>query len=628
VLVVERLRRPLVWCLQLCLFASCGLVAFLLRFDFVLSGDEWRHCLYALPVWLLVKSGVFYAFKLDHGWMRYASVMDIHRLLVGNVAASSISTVLIVISAPAGFPRSIYLLDFLLCFLATSAVRVTFRILQSLLGQMCREDARNVLVYGAGAAGDMLVREIEATPDLGYKVSGFVDDNRAKHGFSIQGVRVLGGGEALTDIVRTRAIDMVLIAVPSANGKDMTKILERCHVAGVVCKTVPPLMEVIEGRGMARQIRDVAVEDLLGRTAVRLDTNPIADKLSSKVVLVTGAGGSIGSELCRQIARFRPRAIVGYDIAETALFELDLDLHKLAPGIPFYPAIGSIQDLRRLSTVFRQYGPTLVYHAAAYKHVPLMEQHLIVAVENNIFGTYNVATVAMENGAEDFVMISSDKAVRPTNIMGVTKRIAELLILSLQNGRTKYVSVRFGNVLGSNGSVIPVFKRQIAAGGPVTVTHPAMRRYFMTIPEAVQLVLQASTLGTGGEVFVLDMGEPVRIADLARNLILLSGLRPGQDIRVEFTGVRPGEKLYEELSTMDEATLPTSCEKIKIFAGNGLPVCSMAEYLDRLHDLCESQDAANLVLMFKEIVPDYSPSAELLRSILRDRPARVRNVTA
>jgi FlaA1/EpsC-like NDP-sugar epimerase len=376
---------------------------------------------------------------------------------------------------------------------------------------------------------------------------------------------------------------------------------------------------MIEGRTLANQIRDVNVEDLLGRNPVRLEEDQIRGTLEGKVVLVTGAAGSIGSELCRQIARFQPAGIVGFEIAESPLFEIDREMRQAFPQTPFFPEIGSIQNRTRLDEVLRQYSPSVVYHAAAYKHVPLMEAHVFEAIENNVFGTYNVAMAAAEHGVGDFVMISSDKAVRPTNIMGATKRVAELLLLALQNGRTKYVAVRFGNVLGSNGSVIPIFKKQIAAGGPVTVTHPDMRRFFMTIPEACQLVLQASTIGKGGQICVLDMGEPVKIVDLARNLILLSGLRPDEDIKIEFTGMRPGEKLYEELSTLLEDTAPTAHEKIRIFVGNGMPEGDMVTWLDCLREICQARDAGRLVVALKEIVPDYSPSTHLLKRVIDTR---------
>jgi FlaA1/EpsC-like NDP-sugar epimerase len=338
--------------------------------------------------------------------------------------------------------------------------------------------------------------------------------------------------------------------------------------------------------------------------------------------MVTGAAGSIGSEICRQIATFRPLAIVGLDQAETPLFHIDRELAKSFPHITFYPEIGSIANRATLNRVMQHYHPSILYHAAAYKHVPLMERHVLAAIETNIFGTWNVACAAAEHGVEDFVMISTDKAVRPTSMMGVTKRTAELLIRALQlKSGTKFVAVRFGNVLGSNGSVIPIFKEQIAAGGPVTVTHPEMRRYFMTIPEAAQLVLQAFSIGKGGEVFVLEMGEPVRIAELAENLILLSGLQPGQDIEIQYTGLRPGEKMFEELNLQDEHLIPTSHAKIRSYVGNHhRDVRQIKAFLLRLQQITEGQDVANVVLLLKELVPDYNPSSQLLETALSAKP--------
>jgi FlaA1/EpsC-like NDP-sugar epimerase len=336
------------------------------------------------------------------------------------------------------------------------------------------------------------------------------------------------------------------------------------------------------------------------------------------VALVTGAGGSIGSELCRQIARFRPAALVAFEVSETALFHLEYEMRQTFPGLVFHAEIGNIQNVQRLREVFAQHSPALVFHAAAYKHVPLMESHFFEAVENNVFGTFNLAAVAGQYGVEDFVMISSDKAVHPANIMGTTKRVAELLVRSFQNGGPRYVSVRFGNVLGSNGSVVPLFKKQIAAGGPVTVTHPDMRRYFMTIPEAAQLVLEACSIGHGGEIFVLDMGEPVKIVDLAEQLIRLSGLRPELDIRIEFTGMRPGEKLYEEVNMADEDMLPTYHEKIRIFSGSSLPWEELSLCLARLRSACERRDVRSLLSELICIVPDYTASEEVLQCAFRN----------
>lgn len=369
-------------------------------------------------------------------------------------------------------------------------------------------------------------------------------------------------------------------------------------------------------RVVPRRTETVTAEEVLGRSAVQLDQRGIGEKLRGQVALVTGAAGSIGSELCRQIARFEPERLVALDIAESPLFHLEQAMREEFPRLDFRGAIGSIQNRQRLRDVFGLYRPSVVYHAAAYKHVPLMEVHPFEAVENNVFGTYHLATVSAEFGVDDFVMISSDKAVRPANVMGVTKRAAELVIRSLQNGGPRFVSVRFGNVLGSNGSVLPTFQKQIAAGGPVTVTHAEMRRYFMTIPEAAQLVLQASTMGRGGEIFVLDMGEPVRIVDLARRLIVLSGLRPDKDIRIVYSGLRPGEKLCEELNLADELTVPTAHAKIRAFSGAAWPFSEAIHRLATLRNACEVRDLRALVCELQDMAPDYRPSPELVHRIL------------
>jgi FlaA1/EpsC-like NDP-sugar epimerase len=616
---LKAMRRSLVWTAQIGMFALSGVAAFMLRFDFTLPQAYLRDLAYALPIWILVKIVVFRAVKLDRSWWRYVSMSDLVRLGAGNLIGSAVSYILIVSMAPPGFPRSIYLLDLMICFLGTSGLRLTVRLIADATSssESDKADNKRCLIYGAGDAGIILLTEIRNNTRLKYRVLGFLDDRPDKRDLRLAGVPVLGGGDEIEALVIKHHVEMILIAIPSASGIEMTRILKLCHAAGVECKTVPGLCEVIEGKGLAGQIREVAVEDLLGRIPVRLEENQISDTIEGKVVLVTGAAGSIGSELCRQIARFHPLEIVGFEIAESPLFEIDREMRQMFPQVPFHPEIGSIQNRARLDDVLRQYRPTSVYHAAAYKHVPLMETHVFEAIENNVFGTYNVAVAAAEHGVEDFLMISSDKAVRPTNVMGATKRVAEFVLLALQNGSTKYVAVRFGNVLGSNGSVIPIFKKQIAAGGPVTVTHPEMRRFFMTIPEATQLVLQASAIGEGGQICVLDMGQPVKIVDLATNLILLSGLKPDEDIKIEFTGMRPGEKLYEELSTLLEDTVPTEHEKIRIFTGNGMPKRDIQGWLDSLREICEARDTGRLVVALKEIVQDYSPSTHLLKRVIK-----------
>jgi FlaA1/EpsC-like NDP-sugar epimerase len=614
-------RRILIWATQTGVFAASAAAAFLLRFDFSVPPHYLGYLPYALAIWIPVKFVVFFAAKLDRGFWRYVSAIDLIRISTANLVASIISYFLIRLIAPPGFPRSLYALDLMVCLFGTCGLRLLARASSRLSSQYRSngELQKRALIYGAGDAGISLLKEIRNNARLSYRVCGFIDDDPAKIGLRIAGIAVLGTGSTINVIAARHRTEIVLIAIPSASGAQMTRILEQCHAAGLEFKTVPGLDEVIEGRGLAGQIREVAVEDLLGRTPVLLEEHSIRSTLEGKVVLVTGAAGSIGSELCRQIAQFHPAGIVGFEIAESGLFEIDRDMRQAFPYIPFYPEIGNIKDIDRLDDVFQRYRPAVVCHAAAYKHVPLMETHVFEAIENNVFGTYNVAVAAAANGAEDFLLISSDKAVRPTNVMGATKRIAELTLLGLQNGCTKYVAVRFGNVLGSNGSVIPIFKKQIAAGGPVTVTHPQMRRFFMTIPEACQLVLQALAIGKGGQICVLDMGQPMKIVDLAKHLILLSGLRPEEDIKIEFTGIRPGEKLSEELSTLLEDTVPSKHDKIRIFVGNGLPEEDMRSWLEILREICEARDMSRLVITLKELVPDYSPSVHLLRRIAEQK---------
>jgi FlaA1/EpsC-like NDP-sugar epimerase len=620
--VARHLTRHLRWVIravQLAIFGIAGVLAFLLRFDLSVPPQYWPHVLAGLYVWIPVKVLVFRSLGLDRGWWRYSSVRDFVRVAAANLVGSFLASLALFWIVPTGFPRSIYILDFLLCLGMTAGVRlgVVLAVEFSRSPNLCA--SKRALIYGAGDAGVALLGEIQRNPALSYEIVGFIDDDPAKAGSFIHRLKVFGSGAVLSSIAASQTVETVLIAMPSATGPQMTNILKHCHNAGVAYKTVPGLGEIIEGNGLATRIRDVDVEDLLGRVPITLDESAIRATLQGQVVLVTGAAGSIGSEICRQIARFHPAGIVGFEIAESPLFEIDREMRRVFPEVPFHPEIGSVQNRTRLDEVLGQYSPSVVYHAAAYKHVPLMEAHVFEAIENNVFGTYNLAMAAADHGVEDFVMISSDKAVRPTNVMGATKRIAELLLLALQNGRTKYVAVRFGNVLGSNGSVIPIFKKQIAAGGPVTVTHPDMRRFFMTIPEACQLVLQAAIIGEGGQICVLDMGEPVKIVDLARNLILLSGLKPDEDIKIEFTGMRPGEKLYEELSTMLEDTAPTAHEKIRIYIGNGMPEGDMLTWLDCLREICEMRDAGRLIVTLKEIVLDYSPSTHLLKRVIEPR---------
>ena len=511
--------------LQLSLGSMAGISAFLLRFDFRVPVSVTTSVWWALAVWMTVKPLSVYVFGGTRGAWRYFSTPDLIPLLAGHLIGSGLAAIVLVLLCPTSLPRSVLVLDFILTFSAGAAVRTLTRLAFETAARPRNTDQRRTLIYGAGQAGVMLLREARRNPNFPYVICGFLDDSKHK-GLLVQGVPVLGRGADLPKLVADHTISKVLIAIPSATAAQMSEIAAHCQRAGVVFKTMPAISEILRARGLANQIREVAVEDVLGRSSVQLENAKIRTKIAGKVVLVTGAAGSIGSELCRQLARFEPAMLVAFEISETALFFLAREMAENFPGLNFRAEIGNIQSLPRLREVFDQYRPELVLHAAAYKHVPLMEEHVFEAVENNVLGTHNVALVAREFGVKDFVMISSDKAVNPTNIMGATKRVAELVVRSFQNGGPRYVSVRFGNVLGSNGSVVPIFKAQIAQGGPVKVTHPDMERYFMTIPEASQLVLQACTMGKGGEIFVLDMGKPVKILDLATQLIRLSGLEP------------------------------------------------------------------------------------------------------
>jgi FlaA1/EpsC-like NDP-sugar epimerase len=595
--------------------AVCGAAvsAFLLRFDLTLPPNYAPVFRTALAVWLPLKLVSYRLLGLDKRWARYVSISDLTRVVWSNAAASSVACAILV-AARVGVPRTVYAIDLLMTLCLTAGMRVSVRLMAETARRRSFGERRvRTLIYGAGDAGAALLRDVRQNHALGYDICGFIDDDPKKLGLVLHGVNVVAAGTGLEEAVRKYAIDLALIAIPSGSGDQMKRILEKCTTAGIRSKTIPGLAELINEEGLARQIRDVAVEDLLGRTPVHPEQERIAAKLGKRVILVTGAAGSIGSEICRQIARFRPEAIVGFEIAESALFGLQMELARAFPELPFHAEIGSIQNAARLGEVFERHRPSAVYHAAAYKHVPLMESHLFEAVENNVFGTLNVVEQARAHEVAEFVMISSDKAVRPANVMGATKRLAEILVRALRPSEGRYVSVRFGNVLGSSGSVVPIFKEQIARGGPVTITHPEMQRYFMTIPEACQLVLQASTMGQGGEIFVLDMGEPVKIVDLARNLILLSGLRPEKDIPIRFTGPRPGEKLFEEVNEETEGLLPTHHEKIRIFEGQTQPAAEIERQLGRMRACCRERDARETLALLQEIVPEYRPDGDVLQ---------------
>jgi FlaA1/EpsC-like NDP-sugar epimerase len=595
-------RRVIAELMQAAIAAASLAVSFLLRFDFSIEPAYVRMLLQSLPLLVAVKVAVFRGFGLrDLAW-RFIGFPDLMRIGAANIAASGATAIVLRLAIGPSFPRSLHALDFFVCLTLLVAVRAAVKMLLERRRAELPQAARRALIYGAGKTGVATLAEIRAHAPAGCQVIGFLDDDSSKRSMRIHGVRVLGGGAELPAIVRKRGVNEVLLALPAASGDQLTGILEQCRAAGVAVKRVPALLERIGPRVLVDQIREVRLEDLLGRPPAHWEECGLEAHLSGRIVLVTGAGGSIGSELCRQIARRRPRALIGFDQAETALYQIEQELREWFPDLEFRPAVGSIQNRRRLEELFAEHHPQSVYHAAAYKHVPLMESHLFEAVENNVLGTRNLARAASAHGAEEFVLVSSDKAVRPAGVMGATKRVAEMICQAQDSGSTRFLAVRFGNVLGSSGSVIPNFRRQIEAGGPVTVTHPDMRRYFMTIPEAAELVLQAALLaplkpGAGGEIFVLEMGEPVRILDLARKMVLLSGLRPDIDIPIVFSGTRPGEKLYEEVKALEENTSTTPHSQIRVFSGPSASRAFLRRTLEELERATGERDAASVVAL-------------------------------
>src|SRR5215472_6940952 len=613
-----RYRRSLVLVAQIGLFLLAYYAAFLLRFDFSPDQTARRFFFQTVALVVAVKLPFFYVFGLLRGWWRYVGISDLLDLSKAAIASSTILLGIIQIGTwPAGYPRSVLLLDLALAILATGGARCAVRLYREGVHGVSAQ--KNTLVIGAGEAGSAIVRELQRNPHLDYKPVGFLDDNSSKKGIKIHGIKVLGSTDALDNLIEQHEVSCVLIAIPSATGEQIQRIIGKCRECRVDFKILPPVGDRINRPLLVNQLRNVRVEDLLGRKQVHLDVEAIRKEFDGNAVLITGAAGSIGSELVRQVARFGPREVILLDRSENDLFKLGMELSTQAPELDFVSIVGDILDVGLLREVFALHRPHCVFHAAAYKHVPMMERNCFQAVTNNVFGTYNVALVAQQYGVKRFVLISSDKAVNPTNIMGTTKRVAELILLGLQKSTTRFCAVRFGNVLGSNGSVLPIFEQQIARGGPVTITHPDAERYFMTIPEAAQLVLQASVIGRGGEIFVLDMGEPVKIRELAENLIRLSGLEPDREIRVIFTGLRPGEKLFEELSLEQEGIKPTTHDKIRVFDGGKVRFEQVQAWLDALSATLEAKNAHYLIQSLLAMVPEYAPSEEIRALLELDR---------
>ena len=587
-------------------------MALVFRFEsFIIPGftlGAFFQILFALCV---TQSFVLYFMGLYRGIWRYSSTPDLLRLIKGvSLAVIASIIVLFFLTRMENIPRSAFILDWLLLIVTLGGGRLAYRMLRDRITyhQNASSSAR-VLIVGAGSSGDQLFREIRTNPEINLSVVGFMDDDPFKRKKIMHGVPVLGTIQDLPNFVNKENVSKVFIAIPGLSGQDIRKIIKSCDGLNIDFKTLPKLSDVLDGRISFSQLRKVGPEDLLGRKEVNLDIDSLHEMITDKLIMVTGAGGSIGSELCRQISKLSPKSICLFEQSEFNLFELERELSTQFPEITFLPFIGDIRDKERVEAAFNDFNPEIVFHAAAYKHVPMMENNAIEAVSTNILGTYNLVQVAKTAKTKKFVMISTDKAVNPTNVMGASKRAAELVVQQVQQdseNETQFMTVRFGNVLGSSGSVIPIFQKQIEAGGPVTVTHNDIRRYFMTIPEASQLVLQAGALGNGGEIFVLDMGEPVKIIDLAKELISLSGLTLDKDIQIEVTGLRPGEKLYEEIFFDGEGVLPTHHPLVRI-AKAQKPPTTLEKKLGFMFQLSKSTKTDVVKQLLGEIVEEYSP---------------------
>jgi FlaA1/EpsC-like NDP-sugar epimerase len=551
----------------------------------------------------------FYIFKLYESLWIYASLDEFILSISGCVAGTIMSIVYSAYTNPR-VPYSVVILTGIFSVIYIFGFRISFRIYRRIgmyIRHMKTKEFKRALIIGAGSAGNIVINEMKNHSLMKYVPIGFIDDNKYKVGRVISGVKVLGDRKNIEAVVKEKKVDEIIIAIPSLNGNSKKEIIQECKQTGCRVKIIPGISDLIEGKISLSQIRDVQVEDLLGREPIQLENNEIKEYIKEKVVLVTGGGGSIGSELCRQIAKFKPKQLIILDVYENNAYDLQNELTYASPELNQKVLIACIRDRSNIDKIFSDYRPEVVFHAAAHKHVPLMEESPQEAIKNNVFGTLNVAECADKYKVKKFVMISTDKAVNPTNIMGASKRICEMIVQAMsRQSKTAFVAVRFGNVLGSNGSVIPLFKKQIAKGGPVTVTSKEVTRYFMTIPEASQLVLQAGAYAKGGEIFVLDMGKPVKIYDLACDLIRLSGFEPHKDIKINVTGLRPGEKLYEELLMEEEGLGKTTHNKIFV----GRPIITSMDYLKRAFEemniILESGTKEQLVRKVRELVPGYN----------------------
>lgn len=574
---------------------------------------------------LIIKPLIYYNFRLYQRLWIYASVQEL-KLIITAVTSASILISLVMVSffnlgMFSGFPRSVLAIDWLLSIIMVGGLRFTVRLLaeNKMLSSMPMKSghAKHTLIVGAGDAGALVVRELQKNPQVNLSPVGFLDDNPAKFKQQIYGVPVIGALTDLAHVLDNRHIDEVTIAIPSAPGRVMRLVADVCRLKGVPFRTMPGIFELLGGKVSVSRLREVDITDLLRREPTRVQDEIVGDAITGKIVLVTGAGGSIGSELCRQISRWGPSELILLGHGENSIFEAYLELEQSFPSLAILPVIADVRDLARMHQIFAHHRPQVVFHAAAHKHVPLMESNVVEAVTNNVQGTRNLVEVCLKNDIERLVMISTDKAIRPVNVMGATKRIAEMIVLdAAERYGVSYSVVRFGNVLGSRGSVVPLFKRQIQKGGPITITHPDMKRYFMTIPEAVYLVLQAAGIGQGGETFVLNMGQPVRILDLAEDLIRLSGLEPNRDIEIVFTGIRPGEKLSEDLWDEGYSYKQTSHPDVyQLECQENIHGENLKSAVEELIHLSWDGDQQAVMVMFDDIIPGSavrsSPPPEL-----------------
>lgn len=596
-------RRFIILTIHLFLVACAYIAAFYLCLDLKINNNYWRLIIKSFPVLVGVKLVVFGYFGLYSGLWKYASIDDIFRIIKAHIVATLcfISAVAFIFTLN-DFPRPIFILDCILSFCLIAGIRFATRLFRETFRLTSGKKRKRVIIIGAGEAGVMVLREAKINSDANIEVVGFVDDDPNKKNLRIQGVGILGTRNDIAPIVDKYGIDEIIIAIPSAKGEVIRGIISHCQIPGVKSRIVPGLQKILNG-DLEVKPRDMKPEYLLGRETVNINEKEIMGYLSGKTVLITGAGGSIGLALCRQVVNFNPREVLLFDFNENNVYYLGIELLTKHPHIKFRTIIGDIKDIGLLKNVFSLYRPQVVFHAAAHKHVPLMEENPVAAVKNNIIGSRNLIYAADHYKVERFIFISTDKAVNPTSVMGSAKRIAEMILQSkAKTSKTKFMAVRFGNVLGSDGSVVPLFKRQIEEGGPVTVTHPEVKRYFMSINEASQLVLQAGSMGKAGEIFILDMGEQIKILDLAKELIAFYGLKPEEDIKIKFVGLRPGEKLFEETLLNSEKDKATKADKIYIAQSDYFDLRVLRRKIKELEDAAKIMDEPRTVKILHEII--------------------------